>query len=111
MNDNFRKLSNAVENAKIELVLAERGLAVERSMCKHIWDDPNGKYKPDVIPAYRAQSFMGHFVKRRDGTYDAPMVDVPEQVIPKWNRTCTVCGLVETTTVTKENVIKTPVFP
>ncbi len=84
-------------SAKIRL--AELELA-----CSHMWSEPI--YEPIIHKAY-------HIAGDPPGTMGVdrqlPM-DVPREEIPRWIRTCGLCGLMATTQTTRDDVKKVPVF-
>ena len=103
MEDEVSKAARALEDAKVKLAIA-------RKACSHSWDDPKGKYLPIRTEGYRTPNMMGHFTVDVDGHVHAPEVWVPPTETPRWTRTCTICGLQETTEKTTETVVKTPSF-
>jgi len=105
MNDEAKQARARVERAKRELESAERNLANLERTCQHAWSEP--KYTPDVREGYYASNTMGPI---RNGKPVLPDVYVPPETTPKWTRTCSKCGLTETTTKTDKHVTTTPRF-
>jgi len=106
MDSHHGRLETIVETARRKLAEAERNLKVSRKECRHVWDDPKGKYTPDVREAYTTP---GDLPGTMGVDFRGPC-HVPRQETPKWTRTCTVCGHQAVTTQAKESVTKRPVF-
>lgn len=91
------RLENELMSAKIRLAEAEL-------RCCHAWSKP--AYDPIIHEAY-------HIAGDPPGTMGVdrqlPM-DVPRQEIPRWKRTCSSCGITETTQQIREDIKKVPVF-
>jgi hypothetical protein len=106
MTPEFRELEQRARDLKSQFESAVAVLTRKRRECRHVWDDPNGKYTPEVREAYTLPGdppgTMG--VDWRGPCY------VPRQSTPRWSRTCKTCGFVEQTAQTREQVIKHPVF-
>jgi hypothetical protein len=106
MNDKFQRLVDEVEQLRRRLKTAEMNLRGKRAACVHQWDDPEGKYTPDVRKAYRTR---GDEPGTMGVDWQGP-VNVPKKETPKWVRTCRICGFQQTTTRTAEKVSQQPVF-
>lgn len=104
MNDQFKKLADRRGTLQFQFQQADALLKQERAACSHIWGET--KYTPDITPGY-------HFAGDPEGTMGVdrqlPM-DMPRQETPKWTRTCTICGLIETTTRTTVEKRERPRF-
>ena len=91
------RLENELMSAKVRLAAAEL-------QCCHAWGKP--AYDPIIHEAY-------HIAGDPPGTMGVdrqlPM-DVPRQEIPRWKRTCGLCGRTETTQQIREDIKKVPVF-
>lgn len=93
-----------VAHAESQLRNARSALANLEARCSHVWgrvvSDPiirKGYTEPGDVPGTMGIDFRPSFY-------------VPEQVTPRWTRTCTVCGKVEETTATDKQVSLTPKF-
>lgn len=102
-----KALVQAVERTKEASELAQKALELFRQRCSHKWDDPKGVYDPKHHKGYTIPAdppgTMG--VDRR--THDFYVADTTED---RWTRTCTICGLKQGTTNTRDEVKKVPEF-
>ena len=98
------ELRASIQVLERDLEQARTSLKQLVATCRHEWSE--AKYDPTVRPAHTIPGdkpgTMG--VDFRGPTF------VPEEVTPRWTRTCRVCGHVEATQRVKEEVKKTPVF-
>ena len=106
MNQQALDLVRAEQDTRLRWEEAKHRLQQFRAACQHQWDNPKGVYKP----------------LREEGYYDpgdppgTRGVDrrlpchVPATETPQWVRTCTVCGLEEKTTRSREQPVKVPVW-
>jgi len=77
------------------LKLQIKDLEAQQARCRHEWGDVT--YAPVVTKAYSARSLHG------PGPLEShPLVHVPRQERPRWERTCTRCGLAQHTERTEE---------
>ena len=94
----------AVREANARLADLRRDLAFEEERCSHSWGE--AEYVPEHIEGYYSpgdpEGTMG--VDRQ-----LPM-SVPSRTIPKWKRTCNVCGKVEITDRTKTVTTEKPAW-
>lgn len=104
MNIQFDNMRAAVADLKEKLTRAETKLANAERDCRHDWTKPEADniYRESyTIPGDRPGT-MG--VDFRGPCY------VPAETTYRWKRTCTICGKMEHTQRTKENVTHTPTF-
>lgn len=104
MTPEARNIRSAVAHAEFQLSSARSALSNLEARCSHEWgqvvSDPiirKGYTEPGDAPGT-----MG--IDHRSSFY------VPEQVTPRWTRTCNLCGKVEETTATDKQVSLTPRF-
>lgn len=99
MDSRAKELREQIRVLKVDLAAVENKLRVLELECRHTWAEP--EYAPDIRAGYRVEAV-------EMGSDSAPAYYVPEQVTPRWRRTCTKCGMVEETTRATERVTKTP---
>lgn len=104
MNQAARDARNLVQNLRRQLNSAESLLCSIEQRCPHVFGEPVSDpiiHKAYTIPG-DPPGTMG--IDWRGDHY------VPERRIPRWLRTCNLCGKVEETTVCEETVVKGPRF-
>ncbi|MCX6744869.1 MAG: hypothetical protein NTX82_05075 [Candidatus Parcubacteria bacterium] len=104
MNDRIAELTRTIDDSDTKLKRAREELSRIRSSCLHQWGPVRdcSEYKPAYDIPGDPPGTMG--VDWRPGCH------VPAQTIEKWQRTCRLCGLTETTTETNQQVTHTPRF-
>jgi len=81
--------------AQIDALEAQiRGLKAQQTRCPHKWGEV--QYVPRKTPGYRTKSAWWHPGR------DCEDIFVPDEIHPRWSRTCETCGLTEHTERTKE---------
>lgn len=93
-----------LDRARAEVARLEAEQARRQASCVHAWGTP--KYTPDVRPGYWSDDLYGRMIER----VPPCQVWTPEKVTPRWTRTCSTCGKVETTDKTSERVTRSPDF-
>ena len=106
MDRTILELERDAQNARDTAEKAQRRLDETRRNCRHIWDQPNGRYAPLVRRGYQ---MSGDPPGTMGVDWRGPCW-VPEQVTPQWTRTCEICGKQEHTQHSREVVTKVPVF-
>ena len=98
------KLRTEIERQSALLASSKEKLYWLERNCQHEFGE--AKYTPEYHPGH-------HFAGDPPGTMGVdrqlPM-DVPSETIPKWTRTCKICGKTETTTSTKDVITKKPIW-
>lgn len=94
----------ALDRARAEVARLEYEQARRQATRAHTWTEP--RYTPDVRPGYWSEDIYGRMIKGQEPR----RVWTPEKITPRWTRSCSTCGRVETTTETTEIVTRTPRF-
>ena len=98
----FDGLRTAIARLEPELRGLKERLARGENTCQHKWSEPQRGYKSVTEFVNGAPVHRGS-----DMWYESVAV---QREIPKWARTCSVCGKVEETTHTRDQVTKVPNF-
>jgi len=104
MDERFRKLVQYERVSKKAYDLAKRELRAARSSCQHEWIE--AKYNPVVREEYTIPGdALGTMGEDHRGTWH-----VHRSEKPRWSRTCAICGKVEYTERSDEQITRTPRF-
>ncbi len=93
-----QSLRKEIKNLEAELNRKILTLGKECRFCQHNWSGI--VYTPIINEAY---TIPGDPVETRGSDWRGP-VHVPQETIPEWKRTCTLCGSFQTTRITKDQV-------
>lgn len=104
MKKHFADLEERAESTRLDAEEAARQLEEDRAACNHQWDNPNGIFSPERRKGYTIPADPPGTM----GVDWRPAIHVPAETIQKWTRTCKICGLVEETTETEEEVVHHP---
>ena len=95
-----QELKAKIDTLKNQLSAAQNELAGIERNCRHEWNEP--QYTPEYRPGYTepgdTPGTMG--IDWRGSCY------VTAETIPKWTRTCRICGKTETTTRSEPVIAK-----
>lgn len=105
MISHIQKVREDLRLAQLAVLTLESALRIAENACNHTWDTI---YDPDITEGYviPADPPGMYGVDHRGEQF------VPRQVIPRWKRTCTICGKVEYNRSVQEEtkVTRKPVF-
>lgn len=97
-------LNTKIADLQRELTKSQSELRTLQSSCSHDWT--RSEYTPIVTEGYFDPGDpVGTMGIDRRLPHHVPRIEKP-----KWTRTCSRCGKVEVTEITREHVTKTPQF-
>lgn len=98
------KLRKEIPQLEAQLKLAKESLQRNESQCRHVWSEPA---RTSVSQVEERIDWNRPIHQGSDFWYGSTYAQVS---VPAWTRTCSVCGKVEQTTNTKDQVTKVPSF-
>lgn len=104
LNTDPHELVTMIEAMGNTLARMKSALESKQRFCAHEWGET--RYTPNIREGYQDP---GDPPGTMGVDHRGPMW-VPRQEVPRWTRTCTKCTRTETTSHTRDDVKKVPVF-
>lgn len=103
MTDTTNNLRNKIDETERSLIEAKNRLAAIERVCHHNWSEPKREF------VEKTEYVNGTNIIRQgiDWWYETVSRTI---TVPIWTRTCAICGKVEKTEKTKDEIVKKPAF-